>query len=76
MSHSIADIRKTYAQAELLESDAAAAPMEQFDRWWKQALEAKIDEVNAMTLATVDTSGMPHARIVFVKGVDEAGFYF
>lgn len=76
MSHSIADIRKTYAQAELLESDAAAAPMEQFDRWWKQALEAQIDEVNAMTLATVDVSGMPDARIVLLKGVDEAGFHF
>lgn len=76
MNNSIADIRKTYAQAELLESDAAAAPMEQFDRWWKQALEAKIDEVNAMTLATVDDVGMPDARIVLLKGVDEIGFHF
>ena len=76
MSTPIADIRKTYAHAELLESDAAAAPMEQFDRWWAQALEAKIEEVNAMTLATVDASGMPDARIVLLKGVDEIGFHF
>jgi pyridoxamine 5'-phosphate oxidase len=76
MSTPISDIRKTYAHAELLESDAAAAPMEQFDRWWAQALEAKIEEVNAMTLATVDASGMPDARIVLLKGVDEVGFHF
>ena len=76
MSTPIADIRKTYAHAELLESDAAAAPMEQFDRWWAQALEAKIEEVNAMTLATVDASGMPDARIVLLKGIDEIGFHF
>ncbi len=76
MSTPISDIRKTYAHAELLESDAAAAPMEQFDRWWAQALEAKIEEVNAMTLATVDASGMPDARIVLLKGVDEIGFHF
>jgi len=76
MSTPISDIRKTYAHAELLESDAAAAPMEQFDRWWAQAVEAKIEEVNAMTLATVDASGMPDARIVLLKGVDEVGFHF
>ena len=76
MSTPISDIRKTYAHAELLESDAAAAPMEQFDRWWAQALEAKIEEVNAMTLATVDASGMPDARIVLLKGIDEIGFHF
>lgn len=76
MSTPISDIRKTYAHAELLESDAAAAPMEQFDRWWAQAVEAKIEEVNAMTLATVDASGMPDARIVLLKGVDEIGFHF
>jgi len=39
-------------------------------------VEAKIEEVNAMTLATVDASGMPDARIVLLKGVDEVGFHF
>lgn len=76
MNPSIADIRKTYAQAQLLEADTAADPMEQFGRWWEQALQAHIDEVNAMTLATVDADGMPDARIVLLKGVDAAGFHF
>lgn len=76
MHDAIADIRKTYAQAQLLESETASEPMEQFGRWWNQALEAQIDEVNAMTLATVDAKGMPDARIVLLKGVDAAGFHF
>ena len=76
MSQSIADIRKTYARAALLESDTAEVPMEQFGRWWNQALEAKIDEVNAMTLATVDEHGSPDARIVLLKGVDDFSFHF
>ncbi len=76
MNPSIADIRKTYAQAQLLESDTASDPMQQFDHWWTQAVEAQIDEVNAMTLATVDADGMPDARIVLLKGVDAAGFHF
>lgn len=76
MNPSIADIRKTYAQAQLLESETAAEPMGQFYRWWEQAVQAEIDEVNAMTLATVDADSMPDARIVLLKGVDAAGFHF
>lgn len=76
MNPSIADIRKSYAQAQLLESDTAADPMEQFGKWWEQAVRAEILEVNAMTLATVTAEGMPDARIVLLKGMDEQGFHF
>ena len=76
MNPSIADIRKTYAQAQLLESETASDPMQQFASWWKDALKAEIDEVNAMTLATVDANGSPDARIVLLKGVEENGFHF
>ncbi len=76
MNPSIADIRKTYAQAQLLESETAADPMEQFGKWWEQAVRAEILEVNAMTLATVNADGMPDARIVLLKGMDGQGFHF
>jgi pyridoxamine 5'-phosphate oxidase len=72
----IADIRKDYRLAELLESDVAADGMEQFERWWKEALAAEVEEVNAMTLATVGENGEPDARIVLLKGYDERGFIF
>ncbi len=76
MNPSIADIRKTYAQAQLLETDTSSDPMEQFGKWWQQAVEAEILEVNAMTLATVTEEGMPDARIVLLKGMDGQGFHF
>jgi pyridoxamine 5'-phosphate oxidase len=76
MNPSIADIRKTYAQAQLRESDTASNPMAQFTSWWEEAVRAQIDEVNAMTLATVKSDGSPDARIVLLKGVDEKGFHF
>ncbi|MBM3433061.1 MAG: pyridoxamine 5'-phosphate oxidase [Bacteroidetes bacterium] len=76
MNPSIADIRKTYAQAQLLESETTSDPMEQFEKWWQQAVQAAILEVNAMTLATVGADGMPDARIVLLKGVDGQGFHF
>ena len=72
----IADIRKEYKLETLTEQDAAASPYVQFDKWWQQAVESKIDEVNAMTVATVNAEGKPSARIVLLKGYDSNGFIF
>lgn len=47
-----------------------------FRRWFEEAETAQVEEVNAMTLATVDAAGLPHARIVLLKGLDEKGFVF
>ncbi len=76
MSANIAAIRKNYSQKKLTEKKADANPLQQFAKWWQQAIEAKIDEVNAMTLATASSDGIPSARIVLLKGVSEEGFVF
>lgn len=76
MTHSIADIRKDYKLRSLNETDVAADPFEQFTRWWDDAMNSKIEEVNAMTLATATTEGIPSARIVLLKGFDQNGFVF
>lgn len=73
---SIADIRKDYKLQTLTEADVAADPFLQFDKWWNEAVKSEIDEVNAMTLATVDAEGLPAARIVLLKGYDKNGFVF
>ena len=73
---SIADIRKDYKLQTLSEADVAADPFLQFDKWWNEAVKSEIDEVNAMTLATVDAEGLPAARIVLLKGYDKNGFIF
>ena len=76
MNVSIADIRKDYKLRSLDESDVAGNPIDQFTRWWDEAIKSNIDEVNAMTLATATKSGMPSARIVLLKGYDANGFIF
>lgn len=76
MSINIADIRKVYQLQSLLESEADADPMKQFELWWSHAVESKIDEPNAMTLATVSTENQPSARIVLLKGIRPEGFVF
>ena len=72
----IADIRKDYKMQTLLETDVAADPIVQFDKWWDDAIKSQLDEVNAMTLATADANAVPAARIVLLKGYDKNGFVF
>jgi pyridoxamine 5'-phosphate oxidase len=74
--NNIADIRKEYKLQTLSEKDVLKDPIAQFDKWWQEAVNASIDEVNAMTLATASADGMPDARIVLLKGFDEKGFSF
>jgi pyridoxamine 5'-phosphate oxidase len=76
MSNEIADIRKDYKLASLEEADVAANPIDQFTRWWSEAVASQIDEVNAMTLATANAAGVPAARIVLLKGYNPNGFIF
>ncbi|MBU9198170.1 pyridoxamine 5'-phosphate oxidase [Burkholderia gladioli] len=73
---SLADLRINYSRASLDEADVAPDPIRQFDKWFKEALDAQLPEPNTMTLATVDAEGRPSARIVLIKGVDERGFVF
>ena len=69
----IADLRKSYTRAELDESASHADPLEQFRRWFDEALASGVPEPNAMTLATVGVDGRPSTRIVLVKGFDARG---
>jgi len=63
-------------RAGLAEADAHADPFAQFERWFKDALEAKLPLANAMILATATREGAPDARAVLLKGVDQGGFVF
>ncbi len=72
----IADIRKDYIMQALSEADTAEHPIDQFTRWWNEAVDSNILEPNAMTLSTATTTGLPAARIVLLKGYDVNGFVF
>lgn len=70
---SIADIRTDYRRASLSETELAATPMAQFDKWFQEARKAEVTEVNAITLATVNPQGRPSSRIVLIKEYDQRG---
>jgi pyridoxamine 5'-phosphate oxidase len=73
---SIADIRREYARARLDERDVSHDPFVEFARWFAEAEEAQVPDLNAMTLATATADGVPSARIVLLKAFDERGFVF
>lgn len=75
MNASIADLRREYKLKTLEEKDVPAQPFDLFDTWWQEAIDSDIDEVNAMTLATVNANGAD-ARIVLLKGYTHNGFVF
>lgn len=74
-ANTIADIRKVYQLQSLLEENVEAIPIKQFEIWWQHAINSKIEEPNAMTLATCSAQ-KPSARTVLLKGIKENGFVF
>lgn len=72
MPSDLASQRRHYADEGLSESDLAPTWLEQFDRWYADA--ADLREPNAMVLSTATPEGVPSARTVLLKGVDERGF--
>ncbi|KEF40921.1 MAG: pyridoxine 5'-phosphate oxidase [Cyanobium sp. CACIAM 14] len=70
-----AQLRRDYRRAELRRADLAADPVEQFRRWFEQAVAAELSEPNAMVLGTSDGS-RPSARTVLLKAFDARGFVF
>nr|WP_298248495.1 pyridoxamine 5'-phosphate oxidase [uncultured Halomonas sp.] len=76
MTRKIADIRRDYEGGQLDEPQATDEPMPLFEEWLTLALESEGLDGNAMTLATVDSQGRPHARVVLLKGFDEQGLVF
>ncbi|WP_199612045.1 pyridoxamine 5'-phosphate oxidase [Flocculibacter collagenilyticus] len=70
------DIRRQYSQHGLERDMLADEPVVQFERWLQDAIDAKLSDPTAMTIATVDAQGQPSQRIVLLKNVDENGFVF
>jgi len=72
----IADIRTDYSKATLDINSVEKNPIQQFEKWFKQAIESQALEPNAMNLATLSENGRPTSRIVLLKGIENAQFVF
>jgi len=70
------EIRREYLQNGLSKKDLDADPVQQFNLWLQNAIEAELVDPTAMSIATVDQNGQPSQRIVLLKHNDEKGFVF
>ncbi len=70
------NLREEYTQDELDENQMPESPIEQFNKWMRDAIDAELSEPNAMVLATCTRDGKPSARIVLLKEVSADGFIF
>jgi len=72
----LSELRLNYEKGELHEQQVNPNPHEQFLLWFNHALEARLHEPYAMSLATANAEGRPHVRTVLLRGADEQGYAF
>ena len=70
------NLMQYYSAATLTEKEVKQDPINQFDKWFNDAVAADVLDPNAMTLATATHNGLPSARIVLLKGFNKEGFMF
>jgi len=73
---SLSEIRSEYTRGALDEKSVAVQPIAQFEKWFQEAMQAKVPEPNAMNLCTVTEKGIPTSRIVLLKGIEAGRFTF
>jgi pyridoxamine 5'-phosphate oxidase len=74
--HNLGEIRKEYSKETLDISNVSSDPIDQFNKWFDEAMKAKVLEPNAMALATVSRDNRPSCRIVLLKGIEQKKFLF
>ena len=72
----LSKMRKEYTTKGLHKEDMNSNPFAQFELWFNQAVDVKLIEPNAFTLATVGKDMKPSQRVVLLKRYDESGFVF
>lgn len=72
----IAAIREDYAKSSLSESDVLKTPIEQFSKWFDEALNSAVIEPTAMVLSSVNEQGRPSSRVVLMKDIKATGISF
>jgi pyridoxamine 5'-phosphate oxidase len=69
-------MRKNYTQRTLRRDELDENPFMQFEKWFNEAMDEKLIEPNAFTLATVGLDMKPSQRVVLLKMYDKNGFVF
>ena len=71
----IKKLREDFTKGTLNDTAVNPDPFQQFELWLGQAVEAKVPEVQAVTLSTVSADGKPASRVVYVREFDDNQFW-
>ena len=63
----VADLRRSYQQGGLDESELPSHPMDLFEKWLQQAIDSKMYDPNGVVVSTVDEQGQPYSRMAVLK---------
>ncbi len=72
----VADLRRSYTQGGLEESDLTEHPIDLFEKWLKQAIDSQIYDPNGVVVSTVDETNQPYSRMVLLKDYDRENLIF
>lgn len=70
------EIRRDFAGKPLSRKSVNDNPINQFDIWFEEAVDAQLLDPYAMSITTVNSDGQPSTRIVYMRGVSDEGFVF
>jgi pyridoxamine 5'-phosphate oxidase len=76
LSQQIANMRREYISQPFNKDQVDRDPINQFKKWFDEAVRSEQPDPEAMTLSTATMDGRVTARIVLLKGCDERGFVF
>lgn len=70
------NVRRDFSGKDLEINNTPASPIELFEQWFEEAVEAQVLDPNAMNLATVSADGQPSLRVVLLKNIGDRGLSF
>jgi len=76
MEVDLSRIRKDYNKSGLKESNTPDEPLQLFQQWLLEAIEAKVNEPTAVLVGTVSPEGKPATRTVLLKDLHDGQFIF
>ena len=69
-------IRRDFANKPLEDNMVKGNPMDQYAVWFQEAISSDILDPYAACLSTVDSSGQPSSRMVYIRDIINEGFVF
>lgn len=72
----ISQLREDFMKGKLSENDISSLPFVLFEKWMHEAIQAKVNEVQAFHLSTVSKDGKPSGRILYLREFFDDHYYF